>query len=81
MPLPLKHLTAEDHAEAARLVNRIQRDLQQLARLISRREFTDQVLRVQKNIQETLIDPLCEDKEARFGRDESYPSIGYWVGR
>jgi hypothetical protein len=83
--LKLQHLTPSDHEEAARLLKQVQDDLTALISIVARAPFTDAVLRVQKRVQETLIDPL---RDAHFeGRCEPahtppgtlYPSVGYGI--
>ena len=71
----LKHLTEADHIEAARLLSQVQRDLHALARIVKRAPFTDRVLRVQKSVQERLIDPLRREESAA-----DYPSVYYAIG-
>jgi len=60
LKIKLTQLTQAEHAELARLFRRIQKDLKSSRRVADRAQFSDQVLRVQKRIQETLIDQLRE---------------------
>jgi hypothetical protein len=78
---PITHLTDEEHAEAARLLNEVEAHLKQVASIVRRAPYTDQALRVSKAVQEVLIDPLREgwsgDKWDRDGNP--YQSHGYGV--
>jgi len=56
--LKLGHLSMEDHEQASELLMQVQRALSALTRIVKRAPFTDTVLRAEKHVQETLIDPL-----------------------
>jgi hypothetical protein len=84
----LDHLTDENHQQAARLLNEVQNNLLALSRVVNRAPWTDRVMRVQKAVQERLIDPLSEarDRGREQGglppeRDSIYPSVYYSVRR
>jgi hypothetical protein len=47
-------------------------------RIVNRAPFTDQVMRVQRAVQETLIDPL---REAEADSNSAYPNVGHMVAR
>ncbi len=86
--MKLDHLTNEDHEKAARLLNEVQNNLATLSRIVGRAPWTDRTLRVQKAVQERLIDPLREARDTgreRGGqppeRDSIYPSVYYSVRR
>lgn len=81
--LPLKHLTKDEHAEAARLLSQIQDELRALTRIVQRAPFTDRVMRVQKSVQERLIDPLreAEMEHLDIRSDVGYPGVSYAVAR
>jgi hypothetical protein len=85
--LKLDHLSMSNHEEAARLVKQVQDDLDALTRIVERAPFTDTVLRVQKRVQESVVDPLNEafqrrdDVEPRHHGKSLYPSVGYSVQR
>lgn len=78
--MKLNHLTDRDHAEAARLLREVQDNLGALARIIDRAPFTDRVMRIQKAVQERLIDPLKEMSDIPEKRDSLYPSVYYVIG-
>lgn len=84
--LKLDHLNVAQHQEAAKLLRRVQDDLSEIGRIIHRAPATDAVLRVQKRVQETLIDPLnealtrCSDYSIDQDHLEPlYPSVSYGV--
>lgn len=82
--LKLDHLSVAEHQDAARLLRRVQNDLSGIARIIQRAPATDALLRIQKRVQETLIDPLNEALIRCSGysidqdhKEPIYPSVGY----
>lgn len=84
--LKLDHLNISEHQEAGKLLRRVQDDLSEISRIIHRAPAADAVLRVQKRIQETLIDPLnealtgCSDYSIdQDHREPLYPSVGYGI--
>ncbi len=83
MSLKLDHLSKAEHEDAAKLLNRVQDDLKALTCIVYRAPFTDQTMRIQKAVQELLIDPLSEAAN-RCGADNGqpgiYPSV-YYAGR
>lgn len=77
---PITHLTAEQHRQAAKLLNQAQDNLGKLTEIVTRAPYTDQTLRCMKAIQEILIDPLREAWDDDHG-DNPYPSMGYGAPR
>lgn len=79
-PDKLRHLSAEQHVEAAKLLRRIQDDLLQLSRIVNRAPFSDEILRRQKAIQERVINPL-RDAQRELGPEQEgardYPAVYY----
>lgn len=83
MALALKHLSKDDHQNAAELLIQAQDNLRAVSHIVSRASFTDRTLRAMKIVQESLIDPL---REAAFEHQKEpaapgYPSVGYSAGR
>lgn len=82
--LKLSHLCRVEHEQAAEILNRVQDDLKSLTRIVQRAPFTDRTMRIQKAVQERLIDPL-RDAASNSGADEGprsiYPSVYYAIGR
>jgi hypothetical protein len=84
MKLSLSHLSADEHRELARLLNRVQDDLKATTAIVQRAPFTDRVLYCQKRVQESLIDELlCAWDAANPERwqEQPYPSVGYIARR
>lgn len=84
--LKLDHLNVAQHQEAAKLLRRVQDDLSEIGRIIHRAPAINAVMRVQKRIQETLIDPLNDalTRSSDYSidqdhRDPMYPSVHYGV--
>jgi hypothetical protein len=73
---PITHLTAEQHRQAARLLNQAQDNLGKLTEIVERAPYTDQTLRCMKAIQEILINPLSDAWNAAPD-DNPYQSVGY----
>jgi hypothetical protein len=79
---PITHLTNDQHAEAARLLNEAAAHLHEVSRIVGRAPFSDLTLKVGKAIQEVLIDPLREGWDSDRNRslhDNPYQSVGYWT--
>lgn len=80
----LQPLSEEQHRLAADLVNHVQDNLHELARLVATAKgaaYVDEALRVQRTIQGRLIDPLRESWDATLPvHDNPYQSIGYSPG-
>ena len=60
MMTPITHLTRDQHMQAAALSKQAQDALSELAKLVQRAPYTDLTLRVQRDFQGKLIDPLRE---------------------
>lgn len=81
MHTSLAHLSAGQHHDAADLAKQVQDTLGQLSRIVGRAAFTDDTLRVQKAVQELLIDRLSAawDVNSHGERENPYPSVGYGI--
>ena len=75
-PEKFRHLSRDDHIIAATLTRQAQETLDALAKLVNRAPYTDRTLRVQRDVQEKLIDPLREAWDE--SEQNPYQSIGYW---
>jgi hypothetical protein len=83
----LDHLTEAEHAELARILGVVQELLDLAVPIVARSPWTDKVVRVQKAVQERLINPLREthdDMRYRLKQPEDrsgmYPAVGYRPG-
>lgn len=73
-----KHLRPEQHAEAVRLLARIQDDLRRVSELVGRAPYTDRTPYAAGVVQEWLIDPLRGAWDATVDADANpYPNVGY----
>jgi hypothetical protein len=70
--MKLAHLSRAEHEQLASTLSRVQSDLKSLTTIVGRAPFTDEVLRVQKRVQERIIDPLRQVSELPH-----YPNVGY----
>lgn len=83
--LKLAHLTEEQHLKLAELLSQAQQLLGETCKIVQRAPFTDEVLRVEKRLQENLIDPLSlamEEIPGLYGKYHGkwpYPSVAVWV--
>lgn len=78
----LDHLTAEEHAQIAAALRKVQDDLTAVSAIVGRAAFSDDVLRCQKRVQELLINPLLiawDNNNDQPASKNPYPHVGYAI--
>ena len=86
MSLKLKHLTEDQHDQAAKLITEIQERIRALEEIVLRAPFTDRGLNLSSHLQERIANPLADAYEElchalRKHADERYYRVGYAKGR